>query len=326
MSMAPDGAHSASSASSAPGNASSSQASKQKLTVTEQLHQTLTQALSRFFSPDGDRSDDLLVEVVRRDPVAAIAFLRAVTAFSGVAGAAVSCLCILFLCFSWADSAACDRPLRWWLLAHTVSQLLQVPVRFVLLARIRETELAQTSMEECVASFTASPAWRVSKHISLFTYAWCVLGIVWVINAGDCSSCPSIFWITVFVLVQAGARTAVALGTYRRLFPTEPPREAAPAPEAATTAQIMALPLVTYSSDTFAEEAHCAICLSEYENGECLRRLPCGHHFHRQCADKWLQRSKRCPLCIQAIDEVTFAKTRNKANVTRRPAAVVTSD
>eukprot|EP00908_Phaeocystis_cordata_P015804 Transcript_26994.p2 GENE.Transcript_26994~~Transcript_26994.p2 ORF type:complete len:294 (+),score=105.79 Transcript_26994:92-973(+) len=48
----------------------------------------------------------------------------------------------------------------------------------------------------------------------------------------------------------------------------------------------------------------CAICLSEYEEGEELRVLPCKHSFRRECIDAWISRqgiSASCPLCKQII-------------------------
>lgn len=42
----------------------------------------------------------------------------------------------------------------------------------------------------------------------------------------------------------------------------------------------------------------CIVCLANYENGETLRVLPCGHRFHCDCVDRWLvQQSRTCPLC-----------------------------
>ncbi|KAI9082742.1 hypothetical protein K1719_011068 [Acacia pycnantha] len=45
------------------------------------------------------------------------------------------------------------------------------------------------------------------------------------------------------------------------------------------------------------EDAECCICLSAYEDGVELRELPCGHHFHCACVDKWLYINATCPLC-----------------------------
>lgn len=45
------------------------------------------------------------------------------------------------------------------------------------------------------------------------------------------------------------------------------------------------------------EIAECCICLSAYDDGVELRQLPCGHHFHCACIDKWLRINATCPLC-----------------------------
>ncbi|KAF5478315.1 hypothetical protein F2P56_004882 [Juglans regia] len=45
------------------------------------------------------------------------------------------------------------------------------------------------------------------------------------------------------------------------------------------------------------EDAECCICLSTYDDGVELRQLPCGHHFHCACVDKWLYINATCPLC-----------------------------
>ncbi|KAK7294988.1 hypothetical protein RJT34_17889 [Clitoria ternatea] len=45
------------------------------------------------------------------------------------------------------------------------------------------------------------------------------------------------------------------------------------------------------------EDAECCICLSSYDDGAELRELPCNHHFHCTCIDKWLLINATCPLC-----------------------------
>lgn len=47
----------------------------------------------------------------------------------------------------------------------------------------------------------------------------------------------------------------------------------------------------------------CMICLSDFEEGETLRRLPCTHVFHQPCIDEWLlHRSTQCCLCKADVD------------------------
>jgi len=42
----------------------------------------------------------------------------------------------------------------------------------------------------------------------------------------------------------------------------------------------------------------CSICLEEFEIGEKLLSLPCGHYFHSHCIGPWLtERQPTCPLC-----------------------------
>ncbi|XP_074600297.1 uncharacterized protein LOC141854498 [Brevipalpus obovatus] len=47
----------------------------------------------------------------------------------------------------------------------------------------------------------------------------------------------------------------------------------------------------------------CTICLSEFEDCEDVRRLPCMHLFHIECVDQWLTSNKRCPICRVDIEE-----------------------
>ena len=40
------------------------------------------------------------------------------------------------------------------------------------------------------------------------------------------------------------------------------------------------------------EDSNCAVCLNEYQIKEKIRFLPCRHHFHKKCIDKWLLLNK----------------------------------
>ncbi|CAA7395111.1 unnamed protein product [Spirodela intermedia] len=45
----------------------------------------------------------------------------------------------------------------------------------------------------------------------------------------------------------------------------------------------------------------CAVCLADFEEGELLRRLGCGHCYHRDCIGRWLRRRATCPKCSRLV-------------------------
>jgi hypothetical protein len=53
----------------------------------------------------------------------------------------------------------------------------------------------------------------------------------------------------------------------------------------------------------FASQLECAICLSQFEVGDRVRLLPCGHVFHLQEVDEWLIRQRKV-VCVTVFSEV----------------------
>jgi hypothetical protein len=51
------------------------------------------------------------------------------------------------------------------------------------------------------------------------------------------------------------------------------------------------------------EEPSCCICLCEYEEGEMLNQLDCGHVYHQECIHSWCQNHSRCPLCNMDLED-----------------------
>lgn len=263
-----------------------------------------------FFANEGEEGDDHLIEVVHRDADAAASFIQLTMLFN-LFGSFVACAAsIAFLSLHWDRCASCDRPLRWWLLVQTFLQAVQIPVRSVIMMTVRSVHKNGGDLQETVRCLTASPAWRASKTASLVLYGWFILGFVWWVHSSKCETCPGIDVLTGAVMVLSVARAAVALMAFALLFPPlerdfDAPEESKV--EGATPSQISALTLVRYNqhSDQWQHEVDpsCAVCLGEFCNGEMLRQLPCRHHFHKGCIDKWLCRNKRCPLCMAAIDE-----------------------
>ena len=92
------------------------------------------------------------------------------------------------------------------------------------------------------------------------------------------------------------ARALASLPTMR--FKAKPTAAAAAAAAAASE------PLLPGGEQNQDAAESCAICLSEYEEGEELRVLPCKHVFRRECIDAWITRqgvAASCPLCKQLI-------------------------
>ncbi|KAG7997455.1 hypothetical protein I3843_01G212300 [Carya illinoinensis] len=49
-----------------------------------------------------------------------------------------------------------------------------------------------------------------------------------------------------------------------------------------------------------------AVCLTDFEDDECVRQLPrCKHSFHAPCIDLWLYSHSDCPLCRTPVDRLT---------------------
>ena len=47
-----------------------------------------------------------------------------------------------------------------------------------------------------------------------------------------------------------------------------------------------------------AMHSECMICLADFETGDRVGNLPCGHVFHVEpCLKEWLGRKNHCPLC-----------------------------
>jgi len=45
----------------------------------------------------------------------------------------------------------------------------------------------------------------------------------------------------------------------------------------------------------------CPICLTDFEEGEEVRMLPCIHLYHVVCIDKWLQLNATCCVCQRPL-------------------------
>ncbi|KAL7166338.1 hypothetical protein ACSBR2_037085 [Camellia fascicularis] len=89
-------------------------------------------------------------------------------------------------------------------------------------------------------------------------------------------------------------------------------------------AVIESLPFFRFSSLKGSKQGlECVVCLSEFEDTEVLRLLPkCGHAFHVNCIDNWLESHSSCPLCLYKFDVVELMNCTytNSLRYTRNPS------
>lgn len=61
-------------------------------------------------------------------------------------------------------------------------------------------------------------------------------------------------------------------------------------------------------------ELECNICLDNFMLENSVRKLDCGHVFHKDCIDKWLNNKTICPTCKQNIIESVCLFPINKTS------------
>ncbi|KAL9684516.1 hypothetical protein QQ045_021957 [Rhodiola kirilowii] len=58
------------------------------------------------------------------------------------------------------------------------------------------------------------------------------------------------------------------------------------------------LPIIVYKESFCIKDTQCSVCLGDYQADDRLQQIPaCGHSFHMDCIDHWLERHTTCPLC-----------------------------
>ncbi|XP_056844949.1 RING-H2 finger protein ATL2-like [Raphanus sativus] len=81
-------------------------------------------------------------------------------------------------------------------------------------------------------------------------------------------------------------------------------------------AVLKSLPVFTFSDATHKDPIECAVCLSEFEEGETGRVLPgCKHAFHVECIDMWFHSHSTCPLCRSLVEIVTMVEEEEEEQI-----------
>ncbi|KAK1420176.1 hypothetical protein QVD17_21559 [Tagetes erecta] len=182
-----------------------------------------------------------------------------------------------------------------------------------------------------------SAAKHLESANTMFSFIWWIVGFYWVSSGGQhlTQNAPQLYWLCItflafdvfFVVICVAVACVVGIAVCCCLPCIIAILYAVADQEGATKDDIERLPKYKFKRiddfekengeiqkryggimvecDTDApvehalseEDAECCICLCSYDDGSELRELPCYHHFHTACIDKWLLINATCPLC-----------------------------
>jgi len=153
-----------------------------------------------------------------------------------------------------------------------------------------------------------------SRLLNFFWVAWALTGIVWTFQSKSCAeSIPVVYTVcyilavmnTIFIGFPVLVCCCTLPGTLLvylccpSVFGIKKIRKASPR----LIKKVTTSKKFSDSLQIPKEDSNCAICLSDYADGEEIRFLHCGHHFHSDCIMEWLVKNMTCPFCKKEIDK-----------------------
>eukprot|EP01089_Gocevia_fonbrunei_P012262 TRINITY_DN2846_c0_g2_i1.p1 TRINITY_DN2846_c0_g2~~TRINITY_DN2846_c0_g2_i1.p1 ORF type:complete len:332 (+),score=42.95 TRINITY_DN2846_c0_g2_i1:127-996(+) len=209
----------------------------------------------------------------------------------------------------------CDQPLEYYALVLLLLHVLKISVTSFLCFKLPYATASDNEIQQAFSSLY--PVYAVNRFLDISTFIWFIFGMYWTFSAasGTCpTTAPSLYrfcfaiiviQIVIYSLFVFLCCSVCCVASLAMIFAHAILHAAPGAPRGASKALIDTLDLKSFSDDIDIDADHrsCAICLSDYETGEQIRFLPCKHHFHQACADRWLETNKSCPFCKRCIDD-----------------------
>ncbi|KYR00191.1 putative GATA-binding transcription factor [Tieghemostelium lacteum] len=222
---------------------------------------------------------------------------------------------ILFITLKMDWHRSCDYPFKSWSIAQFILQtLLLLNFAYFFISLPDEDDTEQTSPHITLVHFRFK---TIHKVLLLFLVSWFLIGSIWLLKSDDkqcyakipylygsvyilllfefIAMLVSLFVMGMNILLRIIKQYIQRMSPVNPIFPAEEPR-------GASDAMIRNLKVDRYHEGQFSkEDASCAICLCEYELNDRIRILPCKHHFHLSCVDRWLIINKACPFCKRDV-------------------------
>ncbi|KAF8104109.1 hypothetical protein N665_0179s0018 [Sinapis alba] len=167
-------------------------------------------------------------------------------------------------------------------------------------------ESAAEQLEERQSDWAYSkPVVHLESANTMFSFIWWIIGLYWVSSGGQELArglCIVFLGFDVFFVVFCIALVCVIGNAVCCCLPCIiAVLYAVAEQEGASDEDIDQLTKFKFrkvgESEKHTVDVEFCICLAPYEYEIELRELPCGHHFHCSCVDKWLYINATCPLC-----------------------------
>lgn len=215
---------------------------------------------------------------------------------------------VTMIVYTEVQGAQCDEQLSLWLVVYA----------FLLVAMI--TTIATNF-------YNYRRRRRVNQAHSILNFSlmlWWILGQVWVYRTGTCD-----------ISIRATVLALIILEYLRLCFPCIlimlicccmpciAPFLDTVSMKGAEKKEIKKLPTKKYEPMADNPDDQCSVCLENFEAGEEVRTLPCGHYFHDHCIDEWLVLNRTCPLCRKDIGDKDGNGARKDGQAARDRKSVV---
>jgi len=207
---------------------------------------------------------------------------------------------------------SCEKPLRSWAVVQSAIFLCQLFKNLCLQFNLSSL-LAQPVNANLRRKITMCVAYLSGRVLNFVWFIWFIFGAIWTMeHSSDCPSEAPVIWATSLSveIVQMASFGVIGLGLCCccwfccAMYFIAPHRfsQTKGASKNLIEKTTKKIKFTATDSDISPEDAVCAICLSEYVDGDELRYLPCSHHFHQECVDQWLLTNKSCASCRRVID------------------------
>jgi len=212
------------------------------------------------------------------------------------------------------EPRACDAPLHVWCLVYAINLVFTLIYASMMHIETRRRRNLVREHRQYRELAITSGMRQLREILNMFGFIWLVFGNVWFFGTNNCSQeAPEVYRLTMALLIVNYVMLCFPCIIVLLLAPficfclpcvirlisywETSHRGASPA-------RLAALPSTVFKAGMYPpEEASCAICMSQYEDGNEIRCLPCHvkHHYHKQCVDDWLKINATCPTCRRNV-------------------------